>query len=105
MVKTPNHPRTTVLTDADERLVGTREILERFLPVHRSTLNEMISQKRFPAPLRLGKSKLFWRWSAILKWLEEREHHPVKRREFRNLPKNKRQADKARKAIDGSTGR
>lgn len=80
------HPVKHVLTDTDERLVGTREILERFLPVHRSTLNEMIVQKRFPTPLKLGTSKLFWRWSAILRWLDERERHPVKRREFRNLP-------------------
>jgi prophage regulatory protein len=79
-----SHPPKNVLTDADERLVGTREILARFLPVHRSTLNEMIAEGRFPKPLKLGKSKLFWRWSAILKWLDERERHPVKRREFRN---------------------
>jgi predicted DNA-binding transcriptional regulator AlpA len=74
-----------VLTDADERLVGTREVLDRFLPVHRSTLNEMVAEKRFPAPLKLGKSKLFWRWTSLLQWLDDREKHPVKRREFRNL--------------------
>lgn len=80
-----NSPAKSVLTEADERLVGTREILEHVLPVHRSTLNEMIAAKRFPPPLALTKSKLFWRWSTILKWIDECERRPVKRREFRNL--------------------
>ena len=77
-------PVKRVLTDTDERLVGTREVLER-IPIHRATLNEMINTHQFPAPLKLTKSKLFWRWSTILAWLDERERHPVKRREFRNL--------------------
>lgn len=98
--KTPTVPQTPVLTDADERLVGTRELLERFLPVHRATLNAMISEQRFPKPIKLGKQKLFWRWSAILKWLADREKNPVARREFRNYLKvknrGKRSADSAR---------
>jgi len=89
MPKTRNRPVQRVLTDTDERLVGTREVLER-IPIHRSTLNEMIKTKRFPAPLQLTESKLFWRWSAILEWLDEREKHPVKRRTFRNYEKHQR---------------
>lgn len=77
-----------VLTNADERLVSTSEVLER-IPIHRSTLNAMISSHRFPAPLHLTESKLFWRWSAILEWLDEREKHPAKRRMFRNLEKRR----------------
>jgi len=72
----------STLTDADERLVDTREVLAR-IPVHRSTLNDMINKGHFPAPLQLLGSKLLWRWSAILAWLEERERHPVPRRAFR----------------------
>ena len=74
-----------VLTDADERLVTANELLQR-IPIHRSTLNAMITKKRFPPPLKLTESKLFWRWSTILKWLDEREKHPAKRRPFENLP-------------------
>lgn len=87
MAKKRNQP-PRVLTDADERIVDAREVLER-IPIHRATLNEMISAKRFPAPLQLTESKLFWRWSAILAWLDEREKHPVKRRAFRNLEKRR----------------
>jgi predicted DNA-binding transcriptional regulator AlpA len=85
VMKRSHPPKTAVLADTNERLVGTREILEGLLPVHRSTLNEMIAEKRFPAPIALTKSKLLWRWSTLLKWLEECEKHPVKRRTFRNL--------------------
>jgi len=85
MAKTRNRPAVRrVLTEADERIVDANEVLER-IPIHRSTLNAMITAKRFPAPIQLTPSKLFWRWSAILQWLEEREKHPVKRRQFRNL--------------------
>jgi predicted DNA-binding transcriptional regulator AlpA len=80
----PSHAST--LTDTDERLVDTREVLAR-IPIHRSTLNDMINTGRFPAPLQLLGSKLLWRWSAILAWLDERERNPVQRRAFRFQPK------------------
>ena len=87
MPKTRNRSTGRVLTNADERLVGLREVLER-IPVHRSTLREMIKAKRFPAPLQITESKLVWRWSTILQWLDDREKHPIKRRAFRNLEKH-----------------
>jgi len=90
-----NRPAPAVLTTDDERLVGTREVLER-IPIHRSTLNAMITAKRFPPPLKITPAKLLWRWSTILAWLDERERHPVKRREFQNLPRTKRSTDSAR---------
>ena len=89
MKKERNRSVKNVLTDTDERLVSTREVLER-IPIHRSTLNKMIKAKRFPTPLKLTESKLFFRWSAILQWLDDREKHPVKRREFRNLENRRR---------------
>ena len=85
--RTPTvQPRT--LTPTDERLVSTTELLER-IPIHRSTLNAMIAKKKFPAPLQITTSKLFWRWSAVLQWLEDKERHPVKRRAFNNLEKRR----------------
>lgn len=80
--------RPSVLTDEDERLVTAREVLQR-IPISRATLNAMIRTKRFPLPLRLTPSKLLWRWSTILAWLDERERHPVGRREFRLKPRAK----------------
>ena len=83
---------TRVLTERDERLVTARELLER-IPIHRSTLNAMITAKRFPQPIRLTSSKLLWRWSTILKWLDERERHPlVDRRQFQLKPRAARDA-------------
>jgi predicted DNA-binding transcriptional regulator AlpA len=81
--------QASTLTDTDERLVDTREVLAR-IPIHRSTLNDMINTGRFPAPLQLLGSKLLWRWSAILAWLDERERNPVPRRTFRFQPKTPR---------------
>jgi len=80
--------KADVLTDDDERLVTAREVLQR-IPISRATLNAMITSKRFPPPLRLTPSKLLWRWSAILAWLDERERNPVGRREFRLKPRAK----------------
>jgi prophage regulatory protein len=68
-----------------DKLLDSKDVLQR-VPVHRSTLNAMISDGRFPAPLRLMPSKLLWRQSVIEAWLDQREKHPVGRREFRNLP-------------------
>ena len=102
-----NRSAQNVLTETDERLVGTREVLER-IPIHRSTLSEMIAAKRFPAPLKLTQSKLLWRWSTILQWLENLEKHPVKRRAFQNIEKalaaNRARAAevKERRARDGA---
>lgn len=75
-------PSPNVLAVADERLVSAREILQRF-PFSRATLNRLITTRQFPTPIRLTPSKLLWRWSTILAWLDERERNPVARREFR----------------------
>ena len=61
--------RRDILTDADDRLVSGREILDRFLPVHRSTLARMVQDGRFPPPVRLGGA-LFWKWSVVRAWLD-----------------------------------
>ena len=64
MTKTRTSPgKPAPPSDADERLVDWREVLERFFPVHRSTLSQMIQTGRFPAPIILAPSKLFWRWA------------------------------------------
>jgi predicted DNA-binding transcriptional regulator AlpA len=87
MPKRKPEPRR-ILTDADERFISTTELLER-IPLHRTTLNVMVNEGRFPTPIKMTESKLVWRWSTILKWIEEREKHPAHRREFRNLEKRR----------------
>jgi len=78
-----------VFDPADERLIDTRGVLAR-IPVHRSTLNAMIKDGRFPPPLHISPSKLVWRLSAILAWLDERERHPIARRAYALKPRKRR---------------
>ncbi len=82
----------------DEHLVTVGDVLER-IPIHRSTLNAMITAKRFPPPIRLTSSKLLWRWSVIAKWIQERERTPlVDRRQFRFKPGDGRTRKKPKAA-------
>ena len=71
---------------SDERLIDRDEVLSR-VPIHRSTLNSLIKAGRFPAPIAITSSKRFWRLSAILDYIDERERNPVPRRTFRRPTK------------------
>jgi hypothetical protein len=42
----------------------------------------MAREGRFVKPVRLTRSKIGWRWSAVLAWLNEREDHPLDRRPY-----------------------
>jgi predicted DNA-binding transcriptional regulator AlpA len=70
-----------VISNADDRILTTRELLER-IPLRRATIWRMASEGRFPAPIHLTKSRLGWRWSTILAWLAERETNPLERRPY-----------------------
>jgi len=70
-----------IVSDPNERILSTAELLEK-VPLHRATVYRMVEEGRFPKPIQLTKSRIGWRWSAILEWLAEREAHPEKRREF-----------------------
>jgi predicted DNA-binding transcriptional regulator AlpA len=65
----------------NERILTTRQLIDR-VPLTRQSLWRMVREKRFPAPIRLTKSKLGWRWSTVLAWLNEREDHPLDRRSY-----------------------
>jgi predicted DNA-binding transcriptional regulator AlpA len=80
---------------AEDRLIGINEVLRR-VPVHRSTLHKMIKTKTFPQPINIMRSKLFWRLSTFLAWLEEREQVPIERRDFADTLHRKRRRTKAR---------
>lgn len=75
---------------ADERIVGPDQLLDR-IPLDRSTIYRMVQEGRFPAPIRLtaSGSRIGWRWSAVLRWLTERETDPVAARTFFGRDKDK----------------
>lgn len=65
----------------DERILTTAQLLER-IPLTRQSLWRMAREGRFVKPVRLTRSKIGWRWSAVLAWLNEREDHPLDRRVY-----------------------
>jgi prophage regulatory protein len=66
---------------ADERILDPSELLER-IPLDRSTIYRMVQEGRFPAPIQLTPSRIGWKWSAVLRWISEREKHPVESRQY-----------------------
>jgi prophage regulatory protein len=68
-------------TFADDRILDPKELLER-LPLDRSTVYRMVQEGRFPAPIQLTSSRIGWRWSAVLRWLADREAGAVKSRSY-----------------------
>jgi len=72
---------TATIDTADDRILTTEELLER-VPLDRSTIWRMSREGRFPAPLQLTRSRIGWRWSAILAWLSEREANPIRSRQY-----------------------
>ncbi len=70
-----------VAIDLDERIVTTSELLD-VIPLDRSTIWRMARAGVFPKPIQLTESRIGWRWSAVKRWLDEREAHPPRRREY-----------------------
>lgn len=54
------------------RIVRRAEVLE-VTGLSRATLYRLISDGRFPAPVKLAVNAVGWRESAIREWLESRE--------------------------------
>jgi prophage regulatory protein len=71
--------------DVDERIVSQTELSER-LTLNRATIWRMVREGRFPPPVQLTSSRIGWRWSVVLDWLEQREAHPERRRVFFGHP-------------------
>ena len=55
----------------EERLLNVREVTE-LIGVSRSTLHRMVSDNRFPTPIRVGLRAVRWRLSEVLVWMESR---------------------------------
>jgi predicted DNA-binding transcriptional regulator AlpA/predicted RNase H-like HicB family nuclease len=69
-------PRTS-----DDRIVTTKELLAH-IPLTRQTIWRMVREGRFPPPIRLTSSRVGWRWSAVVAWLQEREKRPLASRRY-----------------------
>jgi prophage regulatory protein len=48
-----------------------RSDVEKICKVSRATLYRYIKARRFPAPVRLGKSTVRWRAADVAAWLEQ----------------------------------
>ena len=65
----------------DEKILSTAELLTR-LPLTRQSLWRMSREGRFVQPIALTKSRIGWRWSDVLAWLNQREKRPLERRAY-----------------------
>lgn len=65
----------------DERIVTMQELLER-IPLDRSTIGLMVKAGKFPAPIQLTRSRIGWRWSAVARWIAERERNRIEPRPY-----------------------
>src|SRR5215831_2990876 len=46
----------------------------------RTTRHRAVREGRFPQPLRLSPGRKVWRWTTILRWLDQQERDPVQPR-------------------------
>ncbi len=74
------HFATRPITE-DDRLILESEVQER-VPLHRSTIYRKVQNGTFPAPIRIAANRNAWRLSAILRWIAEREQHPIAARAY-----------------------
>ncbi len=72
---------TVVIPSADERLLTSKELLQR-VPLNRATIWRMVQEGRFPPPIQITANRIVWRWSAVLSWLADRESNPVEPRAY-----------------------
>ena len=67
-------PKTKI---AEERFLTREDLAERGVKFCPSHLRRLIATQGFPAPVRLGTRKCFWRESQVNAWLADRlENQP-----------------------------
>jgi predicted DNA-binding transcriptional regulator AlpA len=54
------------------RIVGYSEVVSA-LGVQRRTIERMVREKKFPAPIQLSSNRVGWRVNVVIDWLKERE--------------------------------
>jgi prophage regulatory protein len=57
--------------DDDDEIWNRREVAQA-ATISASTIDRLLKQQAFPAPIRLSKRRVGWRASAVRAWLAER---------------------------------
>ena len=68
---TPHEETVIPSVPALERLIGRKEVLI-LIGISNATLWRWIKAGRFPAPFKLGKTKVAWRSSVLATWIAQR---------------------------------
>jgi predicted DNA-binding transcriptional regulator AlpA len=55
------------------KLIRFKQLRADFVPRGRTTLWQMVRDKQFPAPVRIGKNGIAWRSDEIQAWIKSRE--------------------------------
>lgn len=64
-----------------------KPLLNKVLPVARSTLWDWVASGLFPEPVRLSPGAVAWRREDVLAWVNSRK--PISRTDFQNIQKSK----------------
>jgi prophage regulatory protein len=56
-----------------DRLIPITELLA-ITSFSKATVYRKVREKSFPAPLKIGKSRVAWRTSSISTWMNEQKH-------------------------------
>ena len=78
-----------------ERLLTAKDVFQ-IIPVHRQTIWSWVRKGQFPQPVKVSNARIFWRESAVLAWIAERERRPAPSRGYFGRPSPKRDAYLAR---------
>jgi prophage regulatory protein len=75
----PKHDTATPSTQATDppRLLARLPVVLKVTGLGRSTIYRWIADGSFPAPVRLGRRAVAWRWSDLDRWTQSRAttHH------------------------------
>lgn len=67
--------------EALDRVLTVKEVTQ-LIGLSRQHLSRMARDGHFPKAMQITRSRIGWRRSVILAWLQEREQHPEARRAF-----------------------
>jgi predicted DNA-binding transcriptional regulator AlpA len=71
------------IPDPENKLVTVREVLAR-IPVSRVTLYRMVKAGNFAKPVQLTASRIAFRWSDVLDFLNSRSSKTIRKANLKN---------------------